>query len=84
MTEREEKRVKRYLMNVMLGKETESEYMSVKTGKDTTDVKYIEKPIATSLRLKAAELLLKAFGENGEGFDSMPVVLRDDVGDDIC
>lgn len=78
MTEREERRIKRYLTNVMLGKETEGDYISVKTGKDTTDIKYVERPIPTPLRLKAAEILLKAFG--GDGIcTSLPVVLYSDI-----
>lgn len=85
MTEREEKRIKRYLTNVMLGKETEGDYITVKTGKDTTDVKYVERPIPTTLRLKAAELLIKAFSADITGFGAVPVVLCDDLsGGDAC
>ena len=79
MKESEERRIKRYLMRVMLGKETEGDYVSVKTGKDTTEMRYIERPIPTTLRLKAAEMLLKGFGD-GAGFDMLPVVLYDDIG----
>ena len=78
MTEREEKRIKRYLTNVMTGKESEGDYITVKTGRDTTELQYIERPVPTTLRLKAAELLIKAFGDNVSGFDTVPVVLCED------
>ncbi|MBO5560980.1 MAG: hypothetical protein J6A07_04965 [Firmicutes bacterium] len=79
MKETEERRIKRYLTRVMLGKEVEGDFVSVKTGKDTTEMQYIERPIPTTLRLKAAEMLLKGFGDCS-GLDMLPVVLYDDIG----
>lgn len=80
MTEREEKRVTKYLMNVMLGKEMETEYITVKTGKDTTEVQVVEHKIPTALRLKAVELLLKNNDVNANAtFNTIPIVLRDDL-----
>ena len=38
--------------------------------------------LETALRIKAAELLLKGFGDGGSGFDMLPVVLCEDIGGD--
>lgn len=67
-----------YLTRVMKGAEAEKECVVIKTGKDTTDVKEVEKPIGVTLRLRAAEMLIKWLSGNGD-IDNTPVVINDDL-----
>lgn len=67
-----------YLTRVMKGVEAEKECVVIKTGKDTTDVKEVEKPIGVTLRLRAAEMLIKWLSGNGD-IDNTPVVINDDL-----
>lgn len=67
-----------FLTRVMQGLECEKETVTIKTGKDTTDIKKVDKPISVTNRLRAAELLIKWLNGTDEE-DILPVVIKDDM-----
>lgn len=67
-----------YLTRIMKGLEVEKDSVVIKTGKDTTDIKVIEKPLTVTLRLKAAEMLIKWLTGNNDT-EVVPVVINDDL-----